>query len=306
MASSKPKCSTRSTSSRSTVTRAGSETPPRTTEQAIEDTTMDKLMAEITKMSTTLNSVATDVSVIKATTAELVEKVNEIQERVATAEGRISSVEDDLRQLNTASTMQEDLLEKMWNRIEQLENYSRRNTVRLIGLKEGLEAGGFKKCMQKILTEGLGIEWNGEYEIERIHRVPTIRHDPDPDKPPRVVLVRFLRSSARENVLQAAKAKRGIQSWNGCRLSIFPDMSRELADKRKKFNDARKLLREIDVRHTLAFPAILRFTWKGKNMHFTCSSTAKKFISEHCIDSFTTDSDNVNEEAHGRGDGLDV
>ncbi|KAL1279415.1 hypothetical protein QQF64_026088 [Cirrhinus molitorella] len=58
-------------------------------------------------------------------------------------------------------------LEVMWNRIEELENRSRRNNVRMIGLKEGLEAGGMIKCMYKIMSEGLGIEPDGEFEIPR-------------------------------------------------------------------------------------------------------------------------------------------
>ena len=46
-----------------------------------------------------------------------------------------------------------------------------------------------------------------------------------------MILVRFLRSSAREKVLRAVKEK-GALGWDGYTLS-FPDMSKELAQKRK-------------------------------------------------------------------------
>ncbi|KAF7686212.1 hypothetical protein HF521_015574, partial [Silurus meridionalis] len=91
-----------------------------------------------------------------------------------------------------------------------------RNNVRMIGLKEGLEAGGIVKCVNKILSEGLGINPDGEFEIERAHLAPASR--PSADQPPRIVLIKFLRSSAREKVLQAAREK-GMTEWEGCRFS---------------------------------------------------------------------------------------
>ena len=243
---------------------------------------MEKLMAEITKMNATLRSVATDVSEIKATTAELVLKVNEIQERVSTAEEKISMVESSVEQLTVDATFQDNLTKQLWDRIDMLENRSRRNNVRVIGWRENLGDNNLASCMQQILTEGLGIDWSEEFEIERIHRVPGFRRSPKPDQPPRIMMVRFLRSSAREKVLQAAREKKGVQSWKGCKLSIYPDMSKDLADRRKEFNTARKLLRDLNVRNTLAFPATLRFTWKGKHLRFTSSSSAEKFIKERC------------------------
>lgn len=72
-------------------------------------------------------------------------------------------------------------------------------------LKEGLEAGGLIKCVCKILSEGLGIDPDGEFEIERAHRALAPR--PSADQPTRIVLIKFLLSSAREKVLQAAKKR---------------------------------------------------------------------------------------------------
>ena len=269
---------TRNVKSRTTTPRPTTPSPA----QAAQDTTMEKLMAEITKMNATLLSVATDVSEIKATTAELVLKVNEIQERVTTAEQKITTMEDSVAQLTLDGSAQDNFLRQLWDRVDMLENRSRRNNVRVIGWGENLGDGELASCMQQILTEGLGIEWSEEFEIERIHRVPGFRRNPKPNQPPRIMMVRFLRSSARDKVLQAAREKKGIQSWKGCKLSIYPDMSKELAEKRKEFNNARKLLRDLDIKNTLAFPATLRFTWKGKHLRFTSYSSAEKYIKERC------------------------
>ena len=58
----------------------------------------------------------------------------------------------------------------------------------------------------------------------------------------------------------------------------FPDMSRELAEKRKTFTAAKKTLQQLNLRYTLAHPATLRFTWKVKNLSFTSSKEAERFI----------------------------
>lgn len=133
--------------------------------------------------------------------------------------------------------------------------------------------------MKKIMRDGLGVDVDGEFEIERAHRL--LAPIPSEDQPPRPVLIRFLRQSAREKVLKAVRVKRGLE-WEGLRLSIFPDMSRELAERRKTFTAARKTLQQLDVRYTLAYPATLRFTWKVENRSFTSTKEAEKYIKMNC------------------------
>uniref|UniRef100_A0A3Q3MPB5 L1 transposable element RRM domain-containing protein n=1 Tax=Labrus bergylta TaxID=56723 RepID=A0A3Q3MPB5_9LABR len=252
----------------------GNLMPP---EQRNSEPLMENLLAEVSRISTTLTALTTDVTTIKESTTELRNSINAIQERLTEAEGRISDVEDTTEQIVDANEHNERRVEMLWNRVEDLENRSRRNNVRLIGLKEGAEAGGLMKCIQSIMSDGFGLELDEEMEIERAHRAPTTR--PSEDRPPRLVLIRFLRSSARQKVLQAAKAKRGVM-WSGCKVPFFPDMSRELAEKRRAFTEARSMLQKINVRHTLAFPAVLRFTWKEKKKSFSDSTEAEKFIME--------------------------
>lgn len=62
--------------------------------------------------------------------------------------------------------------------------------------------------------------------------------------------------------------------WEGLRLSMFPDMSRELAEKKKTFMSVKKTLQQLNVRYMLAYPATLRFTWKEKNWSFTSAKEA--------------------------------
>lgn len=62
-------------------------------------------------------------------------------------------------------------------------------------------------------------------------------------------------------------------------MSVFPDMTKEVVDKRKWFTDARKKLHELNVCLPLAYPAVLRFTWKGERVSFVDPHRAMELLS---------------------------
>ncbi|KAK7919118.1 hypothetical protein WMY93_010402 [Mugilogobius chulae] len=63
--------------------------------------------------------------------------------------------------------------------------------------------------------------------------------------------------------IQRSRGRRGIM-WNNCKISFFPNLTRDVVEKRKKFTEVRMKLHDLDIHFTLAYPAVLRFTWKGK------------------------------------------
>lgn len=257
-----------------------SPSPMSSGEGAGKPASLDDMFAEISKMSTTLQGVAADILSIKETTDKLNNTMEGIQVRLGEAEGRVSRLEDTTDRLASRGDSAEKRIEVLWDRVQMLENHSKRNNVRLLGLKESYGTNGtIEDCVGKMLRDGLGVDVDGEFEIERAHRA--LAPIPSENQPPRPVLIRFLRQSAREKVLKAVRAKRGLQ-WEGQSLSVFPDMSRELAEKRKTFTAAKKALQQLDVKYTLAHPATLRFTWKGKSRSFTNASEAEKFIRMNC------------------------
>lgn len=233
-------------------------TPPKkTNDQGAGKNIDEDMFEEIRKMSATLQRVAGDVVAIKETTKEQKDSVDNIQERLGEAEQRISDMEDIQAGMEKNIEKCDERLETLWARVEDLENQSRRNNVRMVGLAEGKEeTGKVAEYVEKILSEGLGLTGPG-FEIERAHR--SLAPMPDPDQPPRTIMMCFLRSSVRDKVLQVAREKRGIE-WENCKLSFFEDLAKELADKRKAFRMVKKRLHELNVRHRLVYPATLIFT----------------------------------------------
>ncbi len=113
--------------------------------------------------------------------------------------------------------------ETLKDKVEYLENYSRRSNIRIVGMKEGSERRNPVKFFSEWLPNILGEQhFSEQLDIERAHR--NLNPVPNPDKPPRPILVRLLRHQDREKILRLSKQK-GEITMDGRRIRIFPDMS---------------------------------------------------------------------------------
>ncbi len=91
--------------------------------------------------------------------------------------------------------------ENLKDKVEYLENYSRRSNIRIVGMKEGSEGSNPVKFFSEWLPNVLGAQhFSEQLDIERAHR--TLNPVPNPDKPPRPILVRLLRHQDREKILR--------------------------------------------------------------------------------------------------------
>ncbi|KAF0035384.1 hypothetical protein F2P81_013142 [Scophthalmus maximus] len=107
-----------------------------------------------------------DIEMLEKRTADVEEWSTEIQEI-----------------LKTSLDQQSKLREKVSN----FEGRSRRNNIRMRGLKEGVEGD--------LVTE---------YVYKLIHKELELAPKPQPNKPPRAIIVNFLRFDVKENVLRTA------------------------------------------------------------------------------------------------------
>lgn len=160
--------------------------------------------------------------------------------RVTEAENRISGTEDASEIQQQAKQLKSDN-EFLKRKVDQLKNHSRRNNVCVVGLKEGTKGTDPVKLFTDWIPEVLGTDGSDatvprlEVEIERAHR--TANMEPSPGEPPRLsprpVSIRLLRFEDREKTLTLAK-KRGNICYSNMKISLFPDMSPELAKRRKQ------------------------------------------------------------------------
>ncbi|KAE8292510.1 LINE-1 retrotransposable element ORF1 protein [Larimichthys crocea] len=164
-------------------------------------------------------------------------------------------------------------VERIWDKLQDMEDRSRRNNVRFFGFPEGKEGGDAVKFLEELLPNLLNIK--GRREIERAHRIAGQR--PATGDRPRPILARFLRSSDRDAVLRAARNK-GKLSWGNTTIMLFPDYSRATQMKRDKFKECKKKLHEREVRFRMLFPAKLRIETGQGERAFECPREAMAFI----------------------------
>uniref|UniRef100_A0AAV2LS93 Uncharacterized protein n=1 Tax=Knipowitschia caucasica TaxID=637954 RepID=A0AAV2LS93_KNICA len=119
--------------------------------------------------------------------------VTDVEDRIGAAEDQLADMSAELQKLIKDNTF---LLDK----VESLENYSRRNNIRIVNLREGCEGSDPVSFFANWLPNILGRDYFAKpLVIERAHR--TLAPKPSAGEKPRAVLIRFLSYWNRENVL---------------------------------------------------------------------------------------------------------
>lgn len=114
-----------------------------------------------------------------------------------------------------------EYVRRMESRCHILENRSRRNNLRMLGLPEGVEGSEPVPFLQKTLPTMLALPTGGlPLEVESARRVQG-GISWDPNGSPRPLVFRLLRLADKMAVLQAARSR--PLSYAGARVTILPD-----------------------------------------------------------------------------------
>lgn len=237
-------------------------------------------MDEMARFSANLSTLQADVTSVKTTQFQMKADAAAMAQRLDEAEARIGVLEDENERLQQMAEKSAKDCADLRDSVSDMVNRERRMNLRLIGLKEKSENGNLRECVRLILSEALDVDIS-ETELQHVHRslVPM----PDENKPPRPVIMRFHSFLERERVMAAVRMKvreGGSIMWRSSKISLFPDMTRDVAEKRRRFTAVRKRLHELDIRFTLAYPAVIRFTWKGQRVSFDDHNKALMLLSE--------------------------
>uniref|UniRef100_H3ALB8 L1 transposable element RRM domain-containing protein n=1 Tax=Latimeria chalumnae TaxID=7897 RepID=H3ALB8_LATCH len=190
------------------------------------------------------------------------------------AETRISQIEDN-KSRDTQSQLLHSQLVAAVARIDDLENRSCRNNIRILGFPEGIEGNNPSSFLSKTLPDLLGFDSSEPLEIERAHC--SLGPRPLPDKRPRAFIMKLLRYPAREKILRAAREK-GCSVWQGNNISFYPDLSRDLQQRRQRFTEARHQLLDRGIRYGMFYPATLKVTFNGVTSAYTSPEEVAAFI----------------------------
>lgn len=167
---------------------------------------------------------------------------------------------------------------KMLDKCQDLENRSRRQNLRLVGITEGAEGGNMTQFLADFFPTVLGADnFRSPVVIDRAHR--TLAPRPTNGERPRAIVVRLHYYTDRQKILDLGKAK-GRLTYKGDQVYIFPDMSPEVSRQRAAFNPVKRKLREAKVTYSLFYPARLAVSLDGMRHSFDSPKAAEDFYNQ--------------------------
>uniref|UniRef100_A0A3Q3DZE8 L1 transposable element RRM domain-containing protein n=1 Tax=Hippocampus comes TaxID=109280 RepID=A0A3Q3DZE8_HIPCM len=159
-------------------------------------------------------------------------------------EERAGEVEEWSTEVQEILTVSLEHQRKLQQKVADLEGRSRRNNIRIWGLKEGVERDSTTDYVDKLIHKELGISEDIQLEIQRAHRA--LAPKAQLNKPPRAMIVNFLRFNIKENVLKTAW--RTPLQVEGNRVTFDHDYAIEVAAKRREYAGLKKILKEKRIR----------------------------------------------------------
>ena len=163
-------------------------------------------------------------------------------------------------------------------KVEEQENASRRQNLRIVGLPEGVEGVSATEYVSGMLAELMekGV-LDKPPEVDRAHR--SLRQKPRAGEQPRAMIVRLHKYVEKEKILRWAKEKRCFD-WKGNRVRIYQDIGAELAKRRAGFNKVKAVLYRRQIKFGVLFPAKLWVTFENQQYYFESPEAADDFIKE--------------------------
>ncbi|KAK7929596.1 hypothetical protein WMY93_005991 [Mugilogobius chulae] len=244
--------------------------------------TMEAISALLEKHRDTLSAE------FKTSLTGLETKLDQYKLLVDDHDQRISSLElasDDLSQRvseleNVCSSLREDNAKLKAKLAVDLENRSRRQNIRILGLAESTERGRPTDFFSQFLQEIFGKDTlPSPPEIDRAHR--TLAGRADPTRPPRPVILHLHRYQTKDLLIREAR-RRGKFDYHGQQIRVVEDYSAEVMSQRVQYRDVMAELYKRGLKPALLYPARLRLTLPSGTKKWVGSvDEAQRYVDDH-------------------------
>lgn len=206
---------------------------------------------------------------------EIKEDIRRANSRIDEVETRVVESEDRIQNIEGATLELLELQKQFGARLTDQEGRLRRENVRIHGVKEGAEenAESVIAFVEKLLREKLELPPSFEFGIERAHRALASR--PPRGVPPRSIVVKFRSYRSKEEIIKTAWQKKGFM-YEGKKVFLDHDYAPEVMLKRKEYIEAKKVLKEKNIRFQTPFPAKMRVFYEGETRVYNTAEEATK------------------------------
>lgn len=175
--------------------------------------------------------------------AKITTEMGEQNDKIEAALTRTEEVEMWSTEANCALQKLLKEQKRLTDKVEDLELRSRRNNLRIYGIKENTETDSIIHFMDKWLREEFSIQT--DLQIQRAHRA--LAPQPKPGQPPRSIILNFQQFSVKEMILKKAWEKKTIE-LGGNRIYFDHDYTANMLQQRKAYVNVKKTLKKEGVR----------------------------------------------------------
>lgn len=203
---------------------------------------------------------ATHRTEMKAVRAE----VSALATRMKSGESSLTALEHRMTLLEDTQDAQTEALQDQWLRLEEMEDRSRRNNLRLRGLPEATGPEDLADTAVAIFRSLPGIDLPEQIELDRIHRALGPK-SADPLRP-RNVVCRVHHYVHKEQILRKAWESDDPE-LDGATIKILPDLSRATLQRRAILKPLMDLARRKGATYRWGYP--LSVTFRKDQRSFT-------------------------------------
>ena len=226
-------------------------------------------------------------SEISSVRAELASATNALRATADSHATRLADLEntatfcgDSVRYLQTTVIDLDQAVSSPRAKCEDLESRSRRNNVRVVGLREDFEGSQAATSLAKWLHETLHLD--SLPVIDRAHK--SLRPKLKSGEAPRPIIIRLHYYGDRVAIIQKARALGDALQHEGRRVHIFPDLTATHMKKREAFTGVKRLMCGNAAFKDYGYfqPGHLRITLlNGERHRFEDPAAAKCFVRLH-------------------------
>ncbi|KAJ1202679.1 hypothetical protein NDU88_006476 [Pleurodeles waltl] len=239
-----------------------------------EDTqgaSMDRILQEISAVGRKLEGMDNAMVVLTAETRSMRLEIAGFQSQISRLDQRMTTVE---AQAASWTNRDQELLH-LHNRLTDLEDRSRRNNIRLLGIPEGTEGADIPSYLRDMLPKLTDTTFDPPLEFQRAHRLSPKRQDGKGR--PRPIIACMLRHGQARQLLQTARTQ-GPLRLDTLEVRLSADFSRETAERRRAFLSLRPRLLHLNVKFGLFEPARMWITKNRESRTFYDREDLRMFL----------------------------
>lgn len=206
---------------------------------------------------TLANTVQASLNQLQAQISTHASRLGQLERRIGDLEGEKAALLEEVN-LNAAAHTRLEL------KVDDLENRSRRNNLRLVGLPELVSPSDLQYICEVEIPKALGLDHR--CRVERAHRIGPDRRIQSTDtdreqRPPRQVIMRFLDFNDKSEILRVFRKRDTRLLLRNVKVLLFEDYSAEVAKKRRTFSEICSQLFRKKIRFRLQYPTTLLVFW---------------------------------------------